>query len=72
MENQRVTLQTTIDYDEGGTPMATIADKLEDDAKTSYVGEYDASKTYQIGDMVSITYEAKYGKPYREFLYENE
>ena len=61
------TLQTTIDYDEGGTPMATIADKLEDDAKTSYVGEYDASKTYQIGDMVSITYEAKYGKPYREF-----
>lgn len=60
-------LQTTIEYNEGGTPMATVADTLEEDAKDSYVGEYDASKTYQVGDMVSITYEAKYGKPYREF-----
>lgn len=60
-------LQTTIEYDEGGDAMATVADTLEDDAATSYVGEYDASKKYEVGDMVCITYEAKYGKPYREF-----
>lgn len=64
-----IKLTNPIEYDDSEEKIETVVDRLEEDSKGSFVGEYDETKwnQYKVGDMVMITYEAKFGKPYREF-----
>lgn len=65
-----VKMQFQIEYSEDQEPLETVVDQLDTDVKKyKNMGEYDASKKsqYKVGDMVVITYQAKFGKDYREF-----
>ena len=70
LENgNQVKFTNPVEYDSSQETVATVYDQLEEDIKKYNPQEYDEAKwnQYQVGDMVKITYPAKYGPDHVEY-----
>lgn len=68
-DSAKVKLLNPIEYDSSQETVATVYNQLEEDIKKYNPQEYDEAKwnQYQVGDMVKITYPAKYGPNHVEY-----